>query len=93
MGNHKLEHCQFRINTTPPITSKATVVETQKQHVRIGVTQSFDVHITTIGVETVVVPSIDVIKKGVLIGSTIKLGSGLGGVSAVRNLNQVWHYQ
>jgi hypothetical protein len=93
MGNHKLEHCQFRVNTTPPIVSKAIVVETQKQHARVGVTQSFDVRITTTRVETIVAPSIDVIKKGVLIGSTTKFGSGLGGVSTVRNLNQVWHYQ
>jgi hypothetical protein len=35
------------------------------------------VSITTIGVEMVVVPNIDVIKKGVLIGSITKLGSGI----------------
>jgi hypothetical protein len=39
-------------------------------------------------VETIVAPSIDVVRKGILIGSTIKLGNRLGGVLAVRNLNQ-----
>jgi hypothetical protein len=38
--------------------------------------------------ETVVAPNIDVVKRGVLIGFTAKLGSGLGGVSIIRNLNQ-----
>jgi hypothetical protein len=33
------------------------------------------VGITTIGVEMVVVPNIDVIRRGILIGSTSKLGS------------------
>jgi hypothetical protein len=65
---------------------KTTVIETQNQNARIGVIQSFDACITTIGVETIVVPNIDVVRKGVLIGSTTKLGSG--GVSTVRNLNR-----
>jgi hypothetical protein len=38
-------------------------------------------------VETVVVPNIDVIKRGVLIGFATKLGSGSGGVLIIRNLN------
>ncbi len=38
--------------------------------------------------ETIVALSINVVKWGVLIGSVIKLGSELGGVSIVRNLNQ-----
>ncbi len=38
MGNHRMEHRQSRINITPPIVSQATIVETQKQHVRVGVT-------------------------------------------------------
>ncbi len=44
--------------------------------------------ITTIGVETVVVPNIDIVKRGVLIGSAAKLGSGSSGVLVGRNLNQ-----
>ncbi len=36
----------------------------------------------------IIVPNIYVVKKEVLIGSTTKLGSGLGGVLAVRNLSQ-----
>jgi hypothetical protein len=38
-------------------------------------------------VETIVVPSIDVIRRGILIGSIAKLGSELGGVSTIRNLS------
>ncbi len=36
--------------------------------------------------ETIVAPNIDVVRRGVLIGSITKLG--LGGVSTVRNLNR-----
>ncbi len=43
--------------------------------------------ITTIGVETVVMPTMDVVKRGVLIGSTTKLGSGLSGVLVGRKLS------
>jgi hypothetical protein len=39
-------------------------------------------------VETIVAPSIDVVKKGVLIGCTTKLGSGSNGVLVGKNLNQ-----
>ncbi len=42
----------------------------------------------TIGVVTIVVPNMDIVRKGVLIGSIAKLGSGLSGVLARRNLNQ-----
>jgi hypothetical protein len=63
------------------------VVETQKQHAGIRVIQSLDVGITTTGVETIVAPSINVVKKEVLVGSIAKLGSELGGVSVVRNLS------
>jgi len=38
-------------------------------------------------VETVVASNIDVVKRGILIGSAAKLGSGSGGVLARRNLN------
>jgi len=38
------------------------------------------VGITTTKVETFVAPTMDVVKKGILIGSTTQLGSGLGGV-------------
>jgi NADH dehydrogenase FAD-containing subunit len=36
----------------------------------------------------VVAPNINVVRRGVLIGFTTKLGSGFGGVWVVRNLNQ-----
>jgi hypothetical protein len=38
-------------------------------------------------VEIVVAPNMDVVKRGILIRSTTKLSSGLGGVST-RNLSQ-----
>jgi len=44
------------------------------------------VGITTIRVETIVVPTMDVIKK--IGSSTTKLGSGLSGVSTRRKLNE-----
>jgi hypothetical protein len=47
---------------------KNNIVATQKQHARVGVTQSLGVGITTIGVEMIVVPNIDVVKRGILIG-------------------------
>jgi hypothetical protein len=80
MGNHKLEHHQFRINTIPPIISEAAIVETWKQHVGIRVIQSLDTSITTTRVETVVAPNIYVVTRGVLIGSTTKLGNELSGI-------------
>jgi len=39
-------------------------------------------------VETIVMPNIDVVKKGVVIGSAAKLGSKLGGVLVLKNLSQ-----
>ncbi len=65
--------------------SKAIVVETQRQHVGAGVTQSLNVGITTIGVEMVLVPNIDVVRRGVLAGFTKRLGSRLSGVPVERN--------
>ncbi len=37
--------------------------------------------------ETIVAPNIDVVRRGVLIGSIAKLDSKLGGVSTIRNLS------
>jgi hypothetical protein len=42
----------------------------------------------TIGVETVVAPNIDVVRRGVLIGSATKLGNGSSGISVIRNLSR-----
>jgi len=64
------------------------VVETRKQHARIGVIQSLGACITTIGVGTVVAPNINVVKREILIAFVAKLGSGLGGVSVIRNLSR-----
>jgi hypothetical protein len=68
--------------------SKVVVVETRKQHVGVGVTQSFGGGITTIGVEMVVAPNINVVRRGVQIGFATKLGNRLSGVSEVRNLSR-----
>jgi hypothetical protein len=39
-------------------------------------------------VETIIAPNIDLVRRGVLIGSATKLGSELGGVLIRRNLSQ-----
>jgi hypothetical protein len=67
--------------------SKVVVVETWKEHIRIVVAQSLDVGITTTRVETVVVSNKDVVKRGILIKFTRKLGSESNGVLTIRNLN------
>ncbi len=51
------------------------------------ITQSLDVGITTTRIETFVAPSMDVVKRGVLIGSTTKMGNGLDGILAGRKLS------
>jgi hypothetical protein len=45
------------------------------------------VGVTTTRVETIIAPNIYVVRRGILIGSATKLGSGLGGISTKRNLN------
>ncbi len=35
-------------------------------------------------------PNIDVVKRGVVIGSATKLGNRLGGVLVLKNLSQSW---
>jgi len=67
---------------------EATFVETRKQHAGVRVIQSLNVSITTIGMETVVTPNIDIIRRGVVIGFATKLGIELGGVLVGRNLSQ-----
>jgi hypothetical protein len=52
MGNRKLEHCQSHVNTTPPTMLEAVIIETQKQHARVGVTQTLDASIITTILET-----------------------------------------
>ncbi len=44
--------------------------------------------ITTAIVEMVIMPNIDVVRRGILIGFVAKLDNGLGGVSTGRNLSQ-----
>ncbi len=66
MGHH-----QSGVNSTSPIVFKMAVVEIQRQHVGIEVTQSPNVVITTIRMEMVVTPNMNVVKGGVLIKSTI----------------------
>jgi hypothetical protein len=85
--NHKLEHCQTRINTTSLIMLETTIVETWRQHVGIDIIQSLDVGITTTWVGMFVAPTMDVFWRGVLIGFAVKLGSGLGGILVRRKLS------
>jgi hypothetical protein len=54
--------------------SKVIVTKTQKQHVRVGVIQSFNARIITTRVEMVVVPNRNVVKRGVLIKSVKQIG-------------------
>jgi hypothetical protein len=42
--------------------------ETWRQPIKVIIIQSFDVNITTTKVETVVVPNMDVVKMGIIIG-------------------------
>jgi hypothetical protein len=51
------------------------------------ITKSLEVGITTTRVEMVVAPIMEVVRRGILIGSTTKLGSGSNGVSTRRKLN------
>ncbi len=64
------------------------MVKNRRQPTRIEVTQSLNAVITTIGVETVVVPNTHVVKRGIVIRSTIKLSHESDGFSAGRNLNR-----
>jgi hypothetical protein len=66
---------------------EAVIVEIQKQPIGVIVTQSLDVGITTTRVEMVVMPTMDVVRKGILIGFEEKLGSGSGGVLEGRKLS------
>jgi hypothetical protein len=54
----------------------------------MSVTQPLNVIIPTIGVETIVTPNTNFVRGGILIGSTTKLGHGLGRVSMGRNLTR-----
>jgi hypothetical protein len=54
----------------------------------IEVIQSFNVVITTTGVETIVMPNTNVTKRGIVIGLAINLNYGSNGLSMRRNLNR-----
>jgi hypothetical protein len=69
------------------IVSEAAIVETRKQHVGVGVTQSLNASIKTIREQTCDESNIEVVRRGILIRSTTILGSGLGGVLVGRNLS------
>ncbi len=88
MGNQRLEQHQFLINKTSPIMSKMIVIETQRQHARVGIIQSLNVGITTTRVEMVIEPNINAIKRGILNRSITKLSSRSSGILARRNLSR-----
>jgi hypothetical protein len=66
---------------------EAVVVETRRQLTGIGVIRSLNAIITTIGVETVIMPT-DVVERRRVIGFATNLGRGLGGFLTKRNLNK-----
>ncbi len=67
--------------------SKAIVVGTHKRLCQI--TQSLDAIITTIGVEVIVVPNMDFVRRGMVIASVTNLGCGSNGFSMGRNLRSL----
>jgi hypothetical protein len=83
-----MKHHRSLVYTAPPIVSETVVVETHKQHAKVLITKSLGAGITTIGVETVVMPNIDVVIRGILIRFAAKLGSRLSGVLIVWNLSR-----
>jgi hypothetical protein len=56
------------VNTTSPVLSKVAIVETWRKLDRVIVSQSLDTDITTIGIEIIVMPNMDAVKRGILIG-------------------------
>ncbi len=64
------------------------VVEIHKQPARMKITQPLNVIIPTIGVEIIVAPNSNFVRGRILIGSTTKLGHGLGKISMGRNLSR-----
>jgi hypothetical protein len=67
---------------------KTTIVEIQRQLIGIKGIQSFNVFITTIGVETVVAPNMNVVRGGMLIGFIVNLGNRSNGVLVGSNLSR-----
>jgi hypothetical protein len=67
--------------------SKAAIVETCKQLVGLRVIRSLDAGTITIGVETIVAPTMNVVRRGILITSITKLGSRSDRISTRRKLN------
>ncbi len=59
-----------------------------EQLVIVGVTQPFDARITTTKVEIFVLPNMEVVKKGILIGFVAKLSSGSSGILIGRNVSR-----
>jgi hypothetical protein len=60
--------------------SEASFVETRRQHVRVKVIQSLHIGIITTRVEMIIVPNINIVRRGILIRSIAKLGIGSSGV-------------
>jgi hypothetical protein len=87
MGNHRMGHHHTRVNLASPRVLKIVIVIFRRQLTRIEVIQSPNVIITTIGVETKVAPSMNVVKDGVLFGPAANFGSGSSGILVRRNLS------
>lgn len=70
------------------VVLKAIVTKIWRQPVGIKFTQSLNVVITIAGMETIVAPNMNIVRKGVIIGSTTNLDSGSGKNLVKRNLNR-----
>ncbi len=88
MGNHRMGHRHTRINLVSPRVLKIVIIIFQGQLTTTEVIQSPNVIITTIGMETMVAPNMNVVKDEVLFGFATNLGSGLGGILVRRNLSR-----
>ncbi len=88
MGNHKMGHYQTQINLASLRVSEGSVIEIQRQFVGMEVNKSLNVVITTIGVEIVVAPNMNVIKGGILIRYISNLGHGFDEISTGKKLSR-----
>ncbi len=67
---------------------KVIVVENWRQYAKIRIIQSFDGGITITRVEMVVAPNMNFVRRGILLKSVAKLGSGSSGTLVGRNMSQ-----
>jgi hypothetical protein len=88
MGSHRMGHHQIRINIISPRVLEAIVIKIRRQRVGIKVIQSLTIVIIIAGMEKNFAPNMNIVKRGVVIGSTTNLGHGSDKILARRNLNR-----